>query len=100
MQYGYTVDGGVTTVTLKKGILPHLPYTVGVVNGDCWDTLIVCPIVPDWTHVVPNFTTPALFTTEERYFLQGCSSPLFIISLASPVSATTFPRLIWHPTNR
>ena len=85
LQYGYTADVGVTEVPLKKGILPHLPYTVGVVNGDLWETLRVCPIVPEWTHVVPDYTTPAMFTTEEPYFLLGCGSPLTFISLASPV---------------
>ena len=69
LQYGYPGDVGVTQVPLKKGIPPHLPYTMGVVNGDWWETLCVCPIVPEWTHVVPHFTTPTVFTTEEPFFI-------------------------------
>ena len=78
-------------VPLKKGILPHLPYTVGVVNGDWWETLRVCPMVPEWTHVVPDFTPPVVFTTEEPHFLLGWGSPLPFICLASPVFSHDLP---------
>ena len=91
LQYGYTADVGVTEVPLNNGTLPHLPYTMGVVNGECWETLRVCPIVREWTHVVPDFTTPAAFTAEEPYFLQGCGSPLLFISLASPGFSQNLP---------
>ena len=55
LPYGSTADVGVTGVPLKKRIPAHLPYTVGVVNGDWWETLPVYPIVLEWTHVVPDF---------------------------------------------
>ena len=51
----------------------------------------MCPVVPEWTHVVLDFTTPAVFTTEEPHFLQGCGSPLPFISLASPVFSHHLP---------
>ena len=65
LQYGYTSHVGVTEVPLKDGILPHLPYPVGVVNSDLGETLRVCPIVPVWTHV--TFRKSLCFLCPNRY---------------------------------
>ena len=40
---------------------------------------------------MPDFTTPAVFTTEEPCFLQRCGSPQPFISLASPVFSQDLP---------
>ena len=34
-----------------------------------------CPIIPEWCHVVPDYTTPALYRTKEPVFLRGAASP-------------------------
>ena len=91
LQHGYIADVGVTQVRLKQGILLHLPCTLGVVNGDLWKTFRVCPIVPGWTHVVPEFTTPAVFTTVEPYFLQGVWWP-------PPLHLPHIPRFLPGPS--
>ena len=75
----------------QKGDTTAPPLHRGMVNGDWWETLRVCPIVPEKSHVVPNFTTPAVFTAEEPSFLQGCGIPLPFISLTSPVFSHDLP---------
>ena len=56
-----------------------------------WETVRVRPIVPQWTDVVPDFSTSAVFTTAELYFLQRCGNPLPFVSLASPVFSHNLP---------
>ena len=50
-----------------------------------WESLSACPIIPECCHVVPDYTTPALYRTKESGFLPGATSPPPYISLVAPV---------------
>ena len=84
LQHGWTADLGVSHVAPKKGLLEALPFRVGVVSGEWCESLSACPIIPKWCHVVPDYTTPALYRTKESVFLRGAPSPPPYISLAAP----------------
>ena len=64
---------------------------VGVVSGEWLESLSACPIIPQWCHVVPDYTTPALYRTKESVFLRGAASPPPYISLAAPVFSYELP---------
>ena len=85
LQHGWTTDLGVSHVAPKKKLLEALPFGVGVVLGERWESLSACPIIPEWCHVVPDYTTLALYRTKESVFLRGAASPPPYISLAAPV---------------
>ena len=87
LQYGYTADLGVDEVHSKKGVLQPVSYAAGVVDGDWWEALGMCTITPEWCLHVPHYTCPALFTSSEKHFLRGCSTPPPYISLLPPVSS-------------
>ena len=91
LQHGWTSDLGVSHVAPKKGLLEPLPFGVGVVSGEWWESLSACPIIPEWCHVVPDYTTPALYRTKEPVFLRGAASPPPYISLAAPVFSHELP---------
>ena len=91
LQYGHTADLIVDEVHRKKGVLQPLPCTAGVVDGDWWETLGTCSVTPEWCLHVPGYTCPALFTSSEKHFLQGCSTPSPYISLLPPVSSHELP---------
>ena len=91
LQHGWTADLGVSHVAPKKGLLEALPFGVGVVSGEWWESLSACPIIPEWCHVVPDYTTPALYRTKESVFLRGAASPPPCISLAAPVFSHELP---------
>ena len=91
LQHGWNADLGVSHVAPKKGLLEALPFGVGVVSGEWWESLSVCPIIPEWCHVVPDYTTPALYRTKESVFLRGAASPPPDISLAAPVFSHELP---------
>ena len=76
---------GVSQVAPKKGLLEALPFGVAVVSGEWWESLSACPIIPEWCHVVPDYTTPALYRTKESVFLRGAASPPPLYLLAGPV---------------
>ena len=63
----------------------------GVVDGDWWETLGTCNVTPEWCLHLPDYTCPALFTSSEKHFLQGCSRPSPYISLLPPVSSHELP---------
>ena len=90
-QHGWTSNLGVSHVAPKKGLLEPLPFGVGVVSGEWWESLSACPIIPEWCHVVPDYTTPALYRTKEPVFLRGAASPPPYISLAAPVFSHELP---------
>ena len=75
LQHGWTTDLGVTHVAPKKGLLEALPFGVGSVSGEWWESLLACPMIPEWCHVVPDYTTPALYRTKESVFLRCAASP-------------------------
>ena len=91
LQHGWTSDLRVSHVAPKKGLLEPLPFGVGVVSGEWWESLSACPIIPEWCHVVPDYTTPALYRTKEPVFLRGAASPPPYISLAAPVFSHELP---------
>ena len=84
LQYGYAVDLGVHERHRKKGMLQPLPYVVEVADGDRWEALGTCNIIPEWR--LPNSTWPDPFTSSEKHFLQGCSTPSPCIYLLPLVS--------------
>ena len=86
LQHGWTANLGVSHVAPKKGLLEALPFGVGVVSEEWWESLSACPIIPEWCHVVPDYTTPALYRTKESVFLRGAASPPPYISLAARCS--------------
>ena len=47
LQHGWTADLGVSHVAPKKGLLEALPFGVGVVSGEWWESLSACPIIPE-----------------------------------------------------
>ena len=63
----------------------------GMVDGDYAEKLPVCPIIFEWTHLVPDFTTPTVYTTEEEHFLCGCNLPRPFISPSSPSYSQDLP---------
>ena len=85
LQHGWTADLGVSNVAPKKGLLEALPFRVGMVSGEWWESLSACPIIPDRCHVVPDYTTPSLYRTKEFVFLRGAASPPRYIPLGAPV---------------
>ena len=91
LQHGWTADLGVSHVAPNKGLLEALPFGVGVVPGEWWESLSACPFIPDRCHVVPDYTTPALYRTKESVFLRGAASPPPYISLAAPVFSHEVP---------
>ena len=91
LQHGQTKDLGVSHVSPKKGLLDALPFEVGVVSGEWWESLSACPIIPEWCHVVPDYSTRALCRTKESVFLRGAASPPPYISLAAPVFSHELP---------
>ena len=82
LQHGWNADLGVSHVALRKVLLEALPFGVGVVSREWWESLSACPIILEWCHVVPDYTTPALYRTKESVFLRGAASPPPYISLA------------------
>ena len=46
LQHGWTADLGVSHVGPKKGLLEALPFGVGVVSGEWWESTSACPIIP------------------------------------------------------
>ena len=90
LQHG-CADLGVSRVAPKKGLLEALPFGVWVVSGEWWESLSACPIIPEWCHVVHDYTTPALCRTTESVFLRGAASPPPYISLAAPVFSHELP---------
>ena len=91
LQHGWTADVGVSHVAPKKGLLEALPFGLGVVSWEWWESLSACPIVPEWRHVVPDYSTPALYRTKESVSLRGAASPPPYISLASPLFSHELP---------
>ena len=91
LQHGWTADLGVSHVAPKKGLLEALPFGVGVVSGEWSESLSACPIIPKWCHVVPDYTTPALYRTKESVFLRGAASPPPYTSVAAPVLPHELP---------
>ena len=91
LQHGWTADLGVSHVAPKKGLLEALPFGVGVVSGEWWESLSACPIIPEWCHVVPHYTTPPLYRTKESVLLRGAASPPLYVSLAAPVFSHELP---------
>ena len=91
LQHGWTVDLGVSHVAPKKGIFEALPFGVGVVSRERRESLSACPIILEWCHVVPDYTTRALYRTTESVFLRGAASPPPYISLAAPVFSFELP---------
>ena len=91
LQHGWAADLGVSHVAPKKGLLEALPFGVGVVSGECWESLSACPIIPEWCRVVPDYTTPALYKTKESVFLRGAASPPPYISQVAPVFSHELP---------
>ena len=91
LQHGCTADLGVGHVAPKKGLLEAVPFGVGVVLGEWWESLSACRIIPEWCHVVPDYTTPALYRTKESVSLRGAASPAPYISLAAPMFSHELP---------
>ena len=91
LEHGWTADLGVSHVAPKKGLLEALLLGVGVVLGEWWESLLACPIIPEWCHVVPDHTTPPLYRTKESVFLRGAASPPLCISLAAAVFSHELP---------
>ena len=85
LQHGWTADLGVRQVAPKKELLEALPFGVRVLSGEWWESLSACPIIPEWCHVVLDYTTLGLYRTKESVFLRGAASPSPYISLAAPV---------------
>ena len=54
LQHGWIADLGVSCVAPKKGLLDALPFGVGVVSGEWWESLSACPINPEWCHASAN----------------------------------------------
>ena len=52
LQHGWTADLGVSHVAPKKGVFEALPFGIGVVSGEWWESLSACPIIPEWCRVV------------------------------------------------
>ena len=75
---------------MRKGLLEALPFGVGVVSGEWWESLSACSIHPESCHVVPDYT-PALYRTKEPIYLRGAACPPPYISLATPVFLHAVP---------
>ena len=86
-----TADLSVSHAAPKKGLLEALPFGLGVVSGERSKNLSACPIVPEWCHVVPNYTIPALYRTKESVFLRGAASRPRNISPVAPVFSHEHP---------
>ena len=86
-----TVGLQMSHIAPKKGLLEALPFGVGVVSGEWWESLSACPILPERCHVVPDYTTAALNRTKESVFLRGAASPPPYISLAAAVFSHELP---------
>ena len=91
VQHGWTAHLGVSNVAAKKRLLDALPFRVGVVSREWWESLSPCPMIPQWCHVVPDYTIEALYTTKESVFLHGAASPPPYISVAAPVFSHELP---------
>ena len=91
LQHGWATDLGVCQVAPKKGLLEALPFGVGMVSVEWWESFLAFPISPKWCPVVPHYTTPALYRTKESVFLRGAASPPPYISLAAPVFSHELP---------
>ena len=83
LQHGWTADLDVSHVAPKKGLLEALPFGVGVVSGEWWESLSACPIIPEWCHVVPDYITPPLYMTKESVLLR-VPPPLPIVRVGAP----------------
>ena len=46
-QHGWTADLGVRHVAPKRRLLEALPFGVGVVSREWWESLSACPIIPE-----------------------------------------------------
>ena len=69
----------------------------GMVDGAYSEKLPVCPIFLEWTHVVLDFTTPTVYTAEEKHFLCGCTLPRPLISPSLPSHSHDLPNLELEP---
>ena len=95
LQHAWTANLGVTHLAARIGLHEALPFEVGVVSGEWRESLSACPIQRECYHVVPNYTTPALYRTKEPVFLRGAASPSPYISLP-PTPQVLSPELSTH----
>ena len=72
LQHGWTANLGVTHMAARKGLLEALPFGVGVVSGEWWESLSACPIQVYQRGGTQNKSrhpprlTPPLWQTSER----------------------------------
>ena len=91
LQNGWTANLVVSHVAARNGFLEALPFGVGVVSGEWSKGISACPIHQGCCHVVPNYTTPALYRTNEPVFLRSAASASPYISLAIEVFSPEVP---------